>query len=138
MGKFISVKHIPDAIESLCLIVYLNTDSTVKSSAVSVGQLLAEALLHVEPRNRSRRLEKIFQAIIGQFPSGAVIKDIDVMFNPAYEIDVLRVLTAAYRKRPFKIIWPGGYINGKLTYSEAQYEDYKEYAIEDYDILCVE
>lgn len=138
MGIIISAKKISDISKNQYLTVYLNATTDIKASAESVGQLLAEALLNVEPNNRSRRLEKIFQAIIGRFPSGAVIKDIDVLFNPAYEIDVLRVLTTAYRKRPFSLIWPGGYTNEKLFYSEAQYEDYKEYAVANYDILCVE
>ena len=138
MGIVKKSKDIPNIMENQYLTVYLNADSDIKASAVSVGQLLAEALLNVEPRKRSRRFEEIFQATIGQFPIGAVIKDIDVMFNPAYEIDVLRVLTNAYRKRPFSLIWPGGHTNEKLFYSEAQYEDYKDYAVANYDILCVE
>lgn len=138
MGIVKRSKDIPNIMENQYLTVYLNADPDIKAAAVSVGQLLAEALLNVEPRKRSRRFENIFQATIGQFPIGAVIKDIDVMFNPAYEIDVLRVLTTAYRKRPFSLIWPGGYTNEKLFYSEAQYEDYKEYAVANYDILCVE
>ncbi len=137
MGIVKRSKDIPHIMKNQYLTVYLHADSNMTESAVSVGQLLAEALLKVEPRNRSRRLAEIFQAVIGNVPRGAVIKDIDVMFNPTYEIDVLRVLTTTYRKRPFSLIWPGRYTNGKLFYSEAQYEDYKEYAIEDYDILCV-
>lgn len=138
MGIIISTKKISDISKNQCLIVYLNATPDIKASAKSVGQLLADALLKVEPQKRARRLEELFQATIGRFPSGVVIKDIDVLFNPAYEIDVLRVLITAYRKRPFSLIWPGGHTNEKLTYSEAQYEDYKEFAVENYDVLCVE
>ena len=62
---------------------------------------------------------------------------IDVMFNPAYKIDVLKVLVSAYKQKPYSLVWPGIYSDGKLMYSEEGYPDYRVYEIQDYDIMCV-
>lgn len=39
------------------------------------------------------RLASCFQSVLAQYPDNVVIKDIDVMFNPAYQVDVLKLLT---------------------------------------------
>ena len=54
-------------------------------------------------------------------------KDIDVLFNPGYTVDVMKVLISAYKQRPFRLIWSGTYVGGKLIYSEEGNYDYKTY-----------
>ena len=71
---------------------------------------------------------------IGEAP---VIKEFDVMFNPSYDLDVIKTLINLCRKKQFSVIWPGKYENGKLYYAEEGYKDYKVYNIEDYDITVV-
>ena len=41
------------------------------------------------------------------------------------------------RKKLFRVIWHGTYIDGKLIYAEEGYLDYKVYNICDYDITCI-
>ena len=86
---------------------------------------------------RSLQMEKCLVEVLKQFPENAVVKDVDVLFNPHYKVDVLKVLIAAYKQHPFSLIWPGTYKNGKLVYSEEGYPDYQVYEISDYDIICV-
>lgn len=83
------------------------------------------------------RLASCFQSVIAQYPDNVVIKDIDVMFNPAYQVDVLKILTEARKSKPYSVIWPGRYENGTLYYSEQGYPDYKTYEVKNYDITCV-
>jgi hypothetical protein len=66
-----------------------------------------------------------------------IIKDIDVMFNPDYKVDVLKILIAARKRKRYSVIWPGRFENGKLIYSEEGYADYKTYNLADYDVTCV-
>lgn len=103
----------------------------------SVGKLLAEALLECKPNRRSMKLEQIFNTVLDTFPDGVVIKDIDVMFNPDYKVDVLKILMASRKRKLYSVIWPGKCENGKLIYGEDGYPDYKTYDIENYDITCV-
>ena len=83
------------------------------------------------------QLEKCFNEVVSDFPPGAVIKDIDVMFNPDYKVDVMRILIAANKLKPISVIWPGRCAEGKLYYSEESLPDYKVFEIGDYDIYCV-
>lgn len=83
------------------------------------------------------RLASCFQSVLAQYPDNVVIKDIDVMFNPAYQVDVLKILTEARKSKPYSVIWLGRYENGTLYYSEQGYSDYKTYEVKNYDITCV-
>jgi len=96
------------------------SEDSVKAS-ISVGKKIAMALMHIEPHRRAKELDGVWRGVIASLP---------------YEIDVLRLLETSYRRKPYSIIWPGRYACGKLTYSEAGYDDYQEYDIRDYDILC--
>ena len=45
------------------------------------------------------KLEQIFNAVLDKYPYGVTIKDIDVVFNPKYKVDVLKILIAARKRK---------------------------------------
>lgn len=108
-----------------------------EDNAFSLNLLLAKRLAECRPRRRSIRMESIFTQVLDEFPDNIVIKDFDVIFNPEYKVDVLRILIAACKKKPFSVIWPGKYEDGKLIYADDGYPDFKTFRIEDYDITCI-
>lgn len=110
---------------------------TTANDAISMNKAIAEELLKFKPNRRTIQLEKCFNKVLGSLPDGTVIKGIDVMFNPAYKVDVLSLLIAAYKRKPFSLIWTGRVENDKLIYSEEGYADYRVYNISNYDIICV-
>ena len=137
MGIMIEMSRLPDKkAMSSRLLIYMREIQKV-SEPRSVGKLLAEALLECKPNRRSMKLEQIFNTVLDTFPDGVVIKDIDVMFNPDYKVDVLKILMASRKRKLYSVIWPGKCENGKLIYGEDGYPDYKTYDIENYDITCV-
>ena len=79
------------------------------------------------------QLEKCFVKVLESLPEQPIIKDIDVLFNPAYKVDVMKLLSSAYKQKQFSLVWPGSYADGKLTYSEEGYPDYRVYEINDYE-----
>jgi len=83
------------------------------------------------------RLEQCFNEVLRELPDGVIIRDFDVMFNPDYQVDVLKILTDARRHKEYSAIWPGEKKDGKLIYSEEGYPDYKTYEIENYDVTCI-
>lgn len=83
------------------------------------------------------QLEKCFRKILEGLPQNAIITDFDVLFNPEYEVDVLKMMVNVCKTRPFSIIWPGKFEEGKLIYAKDGYLDYKEYDVADYDVICV-
>ena len=103
----------------------------------SINFLLAEKLVNCKPNRRTMLIETFFNQILKQLPDGVVIKDFDVMFNPNYKVDVLKIMVNACKRKPFSIVWPGTFEDGKLCYSENGYLDFKIFRVEDYDVTCI-
>ena len=104
---------------------------------VALNEKLAALLIKINPERRTLKVERCFQKVLADVPENSCIRNFDVLFNPAYKIDVLQLLTVANRSKAFSVLWPGTVTDGKLVYAEDEYEDYKEYDIEQYDITCV-
>lgn len=110
---------------------------TVSGSAISLNKAIAEELLKFKPNRRTMQLENCFNKALDALPDGVVIQDIDVMFNPDYKNDVLALLIAANKRKPFSLIWPGRIDGNRLVYSEEGYQDYRVFEIGNYDIVFV-
>lgn len=137
MGTIIEVHQVSDEQAMLSrLLVYFKAFQKM-AEPKSVGKELADELLACKPNRRSMKLEQIFNTVLDRYPDGVTIKDIDVMFNPDYKVDVLKILIAARKRKRYSVIWPGRLEDGKLIYGEEGYPDYKVYKIADYDITCV-
>lgn len=137
MGMVIELNCLSDEDAMLSrLFIYMKAIKNINEPK-SVSKPLAEALLACKPNRRSMKLEQIFNNVLDALPDGVVIKDIDVMFNPDYKVDVLKILMAARKRKKYSVIWPGKCENGKLIYGEEGFSDYKTYDVEDYDITCV-
>ena len=119
------------------LVVYCNHDPAISDAAVALNVPMAKLLLAVKPGRRTMRMELCMQKALRELPDDVVIKDFDVLFHPDYEIDVLRILISLHRTKPFRVLWPGSYEDGKLSYAEEGFQDYKVYELADYDVACV-
>lgn len=139
MGAIIKVQDITsNNIKGLLRpIIYCNPSAEMITSAKPINEMLAELLIKYKASRRTIQMEKCFNQILFNFPDEVIIKDFDVMFNPTYKVDVLKIMIAAYKKKPFSIIWPGKCDNGKLLYAEEGYSDYKIFIVEDYDVTCI-
>lgn len=137
MGTIIELHQVPDEQAMLTrLLVYLRAFQKMMKPK-SVSKELADGLLACKENRRSMKLEQIFNVVLDKYPDGVTIKDIDVMFNPDYKVDVLKILIATRKRKNYSVIWPGKFEDGKLIYGEEGYPDYKVFNIADYDITCV-
>lgn len=136
MGTIIEARKLPAAMETKRLCVYCNSDKDIED-AISVNASIAQELLHVRERSRTMKLEQCFSNVIESLPDSVIIKDIDVLFNPAYKIDIMKMLVNVYKHKHFGVVWNGSISEEKLIYSEEGLLDYKTYDINDYDIVCV-
>lgn len=105
--------------------------------AMPLNVPLAKRLLAVSSRMRSVRLAGCLDDVLSGLPDGVVICDFDVLFSPAYDIDVVSLLVNAYRRRHFDAAWPGTFDGHRLIYAEEGYPDYRTFDIHRYDITCV-
>lgn len=110
---------------------------SASEDAVSLNKTIADELLKIKHIRRTMQLETCFNKILSGLPDNTIIEGIDVMFNPNYQIDILMMLIASNRIKPFRLIWPGRIENDRLIYSEEGYPDYRTFEISNYDIVCV-
>ena len=118
MGTIIELHQVPDEQAMLTrLLVYLRAFQKMMEPK-SVSKELADGLLACKENRRSMKLEQIFNVVLDKYPDGVTIKDIDVMFNPDYKVDVLKILIATRKRKNYSVIWPGKFEDGKLIYGE--------------------
>ena len=136
MGNVVEHSQITDERLLSRLVVYKKAIVELQESR-SISKELADSLLACRPNRRSMKLEQIFNNVLDRYPDGVTIKDIDVLFNPAYKVDVLKILISARKRKRYSVVWPGKFEDGKLIYGEEGYADYKVYNIADYDITFI-
>lgn len=139
MGRIIRYSSVTGSeyIELRKPIIYCYPDKAMVDSAFSMNCVLAEKLSALKPKRRTMRLAMCFEGILKMLPDNTVIKDFDVMFNPDYKVDVLKIMVDACKRKPFSIIWPGKCEGGRLFYAEEGYPDFKTFSVEEYDVTCV-
>jgi len=71
-------------------------------------------------------------SVVNEINGNLLLKNTDVLFNPDYGVDVIRLLLHIGRNRKLFVIWPGEVTSTRLTYSEPNRFDYGEYNINDY------
>ena len=139
MGVVIKARDLP-ALERSSMarpVLYCHPDKDLEEQAIPINIEMAKKLSAVKPNRRTMRIEQCFQQVLADLPDDAVIQDFDVLFNPDYAIDVLKIMCSTAKTKPFRIIWPGRFENGRLIYAEEGYRDYKVFEISKYDVTVV-
>ena len=63
--------------------------------------------------------------------------DYEMLFDPRYELDVIRLFVDLSRRNKLIIKWCGTVDGDVLTYAEHGFVDYKRYKVNDYDVVIV-
>lgn len=79
--------------------------------------------------------DKIREALPPSKP--VYLTDYEMLFDPRYGLDVIRLFMDVSRNNKFIIKWSGAADNDTLTYAEPGYQDYKRIKISDYDVTVV-
>lgn len=139
MGNIISARNfsLQNQTGLLKPIIYCCPYDGISDAAVSINMQLAKALSAFRPKRRTMQIEKCLADIIDGLPGEPIIKEFDVLFNPVYQVDLLKIMVQICKSKPFSIIWPGTYYDGRLIYAEEGYQDYKTYNVSEYDITCI-
>lgn len=136
MGQIIHYRSVSD-LKHTGLLIYCCTNNELVENATSINRILAEKLFALKPKRRTMQLAVCFENILNTLSDNVMIKEFDVMFNPDYRVDVLKIMVDTYRRKKFSVIWPGKYEDGKLLYAEDGCQDFKVFSIEEYDVICV-
>ena len=139
MGVVIKARDLP-ALERSGIarpVLYCHTDKALEEQAVPINVEMAKKLSAVKPNRRTMRMEQCFQQVLSSLPDNVVIRDFDVMFNPDYAVDVLKIMSSTAKVKAFRVIWPGRCEDGRLIYAEEGYCDYKVFEISKYDVTVI-
>ena len=102
------------------------------AATLNLGIAVPEALRAIPAARRSQALQSTVEQLLSALPVDVVLRRVDILFDPAWRIDVLKFLLAVGRNRRLYILWPGTVSSTILEYSEPGRPDYCRYDISGY------
>ncbi len=92
---------------------------------MNINLELTKKMLELTRTQRSRQVERLLREIIATAPGDVVLLDnLEVLFDPALEVEPLRLLQVASRNRTVVASWNGSYRDGTLTYAEPGHPEF--------------
>ena len=104
---------------------------SVNYKVIQLNVPVSKALLEYPSDERPTRVEMVFKKTLNT-DSSVLITDFEMLFDPRYEIDVIKLFCDKARITNVAVKWPGKFTNGKLTYAEPGDPDYHEYGCDTY------
>lgn len=98
---------------------------------------LAEALLKIPQSQRSRKANDEIMKIVSECHDPTFLEDYEILFDPRYDIDAIKVFIEISRRQKVVVKWRGRLNGNSLEYAAPEYSDYHSFRIQDYDITCV-
>jgi len=91
---------------------------------VNVNLELTKRMLELTRTQRSRQVERLFKDVIAASGDVVLLDNLEVLFDPALEVEPLRLLQVASRNRTVVASWNGSYRDGTLTYAEPGHPEF--------------
>lgn len=106
---------------------------------INVGLELSKALLDEPQDDYKLTVPRLLRKLVSEAPGNQVVLDrIDILFLPAFQLDVINLLRQLDRNKSVVVIWPGFLEGKKLIYSKPDYPDYHTYDLSFYnDVICI-
>ena len=92
---------------------------------VNVGEKLSELLMQIPKSQRKEKIIGFLVSIVSPY-KGLSLSNIEILFTPYFEINVLGLLLSLCRNRKLCVLWPGKIENGKAYYAEPGLPEYYE------------
>lgn len=97
---------------------------------------LSKALIPFPPQERQSKIETAIKSLIPR-QSTLLISDFEMLFDPRYKIDVLKLFCERAKSSRIAVIWPGTIEDGKLSYAQPEDPDYHLFYGDNYQIRIV-
>ena len=97
---------------------------------------LSKALLAFPPQERPVQIESVVKTII-PIHNAVLISEFEMLFDPRYRIDVLKLFCERAKSSRIAVIWPGAVENRKLSYGQPDDPDYNLFYGDNYQIRIV-
>ena len=104
---------------------------------VNINTELSRKLLQYNAKERPVKIMDVLNSI-ATWKNSVYIDGFEMLFDPRYEIDVIKFFCEKARLINVAVKWPGTFTGSKLTYAEPEYIDYHEYDCDSYQIRIVQ
>jgi hypothetical protein len=104
---------------------------------LSLNKILAEALVEKDAAVRPQFVSDEAIRIVTSIQGPVFLTDYEMLFDPRYRIDVIRLFYELSRRAKIVIKWCCRLDDNHLVYATPAYRDFHSYNIHDYDITCV-
>lgn len=135
MGTIIKRRDFPKVIEQVqqgLFVLSNKVNVPLNVTFVNIGLILSERMYSSKVDGSKVSIVNELDAILEEKQRDIALANIDILFTPEYELDVIKLLLQVGRNQRLYIQWPGNVNGEKLTYSEPGKFDFKEYNIKDY------
>jgi hypothetical protein len=104
----------------------------VNASPLNVGAELGQRLAAVPQRQRHLQVGTILHELADGHALGdlLLIDNIELLFDPALQLDPLALLKRHARTRRVVAVWPGELSDGRLTYADVGHPEQRDYGTE--------
>ncbi len=106
-------------------------------SELNINMLLSDKMRRIDLRHRNLSVQDELNKILSSVKGELWISDFEMLFNPDYQVDVLKYFIDLSMRRKLVLKWCGYVENEYLKYSKPEFNDYKSYRIADNNIICV-
>ncbi len=97
---------------------------------INVSLELTKLMLDLTKRQRAFHFSKIFNQIINKINNDILIlNNLEILFDPIFEQDPLRLLQMSSRNKTLIISWCGTVENDRLIYAIPSHPEYRKYPI---------
>lgn len=104
---------------------------------VSLNRELSQILMGMPVEQRPLFVLEETRKIIAKRNSGVILRDFEMLFDPNYHLDVLKVFCELARQFRIAIIWCGTFHDNVLEFAEPDYSDYHSYHVDQYTVYCI-
>ena len=104
---------------------------------VQINKELSKRLLDISKEDRPKHLEKALKGMLN-YHVPIYVTGFEMLFDPRYEIDILKFFCEKARIINVALKWPGQFVDGKLTYAQPEDPDYHEFDCNAYQIRIVQ
>lgn len=108
-----------------------------KYETLNLNIKLSEALLKIAQKQRAERANDEIMKIISKCDKPIFLENYEILFDPRYNVDAIKVFVQLARRQKLIIKWCGAMTEDSLEYATFEHKDYHRFRIEDYDITCV-
>lgn len=99
------------------------------ATVLNLGSALAARLLPLSKRQRALQAQALLETLVEEAGTDPVLLDnLEILFDPALQQDVLRLLQGLSRNRTIVASWPGEYRESVFSYAEPGHPEHVRYS----------